>query len=115
MKRIIVLFAAFLCFGSLNAAAQMSDDQVIQYAQSALQSGKSETEIGKELLARGVTRAQAERIKNSLMSEQSASVTGQLIDSKLSTRAAAGSEIRTEKTRIRPRPRTTGSAPGTRS
>ena len=55
MKRIIVLFAALLCFGSLNAAAQMSDDQVIQYAQSALQSGKSETEIGKELLAKGVT------------------------------------------------------------
>lgn len=96
MKKIIVLFAALLCFGCLNAAAQMSDDQVIQYAQSALKSGKSETEIGKELLARGVTRAQAERIKNSLMSEQSTSVTGQLIDSKLSTRAVAGSEIRTE-------------------
>lgn len=96
MKKFIVLLAALLCFGCLNAVAQMSDDQVIQYAQSALKSGKSETEIGQELLAKGVTRAQAERIKNSLMREQSTSVTGQLIDSNLSTRAAAGSEIRTE-------------------
>lgn len=43
--------------------AQMSDSQVIQYAKDAQKSGKSEKQIATELAARGVTREQAERIK----------------------------------------------------
>lgn len=48
---------------SLSVHAQMSDEQVVKYVKEAYASGKGEQEIGSELLSRGVTRAQMERIK----------------------------------------------------
>lgn len=48
---------------SLSVHAQMNDEQVIQYVKEAYAAGKSEQEMGRELLSRGVTRAQMERIK----------------------------------------------------
>lgn len=45
------------------ANAQMSDDAVIKYVESGMARGKSQNELIKELAARGVTRAQAERLK----------------------------------------------------
>lgn len=53
----------FLLAGSLSAQAQMSDEAVVRYALSARQAGKSDQQIGRELLARGVTPEQAERLK----------------------------------------------------
>ncbi len=44
-------------------ASAMTDQEVINYIKSAMAAGKSEQQIGKELLARGVTPEQAERIK----------------------------------------------------
>lgn len=49
---------------SLSANAQMSDEAVKNYVKMGLDSGKSQQDIAKELAARGVTREQAERIKN---------------------------------------------------
>lgn len=62
MKRLLLSF--LISLASVAAAyAQMSDEQVVEYVKSGVASGKSQTQIGKELLARGVTQAQAERIK----------------------------------------------------
>lgn len=62
MKRL--LLSILISLSTIAAAyAQMSDDQVVEYVKSGVASGKSQTQIGKELLARGVTQAQAERIK----------------------------------------------------
>ena len=47
--------------GSLQA--QMTDDQVVEYVKSGMSAGKGETQIGRELLSRGVTKAQMERLK----------------------------------------------------
>ena len=47
-------------------SAQMTDEQVVDYVKSAAESGKSESTISKELLAKGVTMEQAERIKAKL-------------------------------------------------
>ena len=58
-----VLFAIACMLVSLSVHAQMSDEQVVQYVKEAYASGKGEQEIGSELLSRGVTRAQMERIK----------------------------------------------------
>ena len=59
MRRIFLsLFMAV----SLLAAA-MTDDQVIAYIKSAAAAGKSDKQIGEELMAKGVTPEQAERIK----------------------------------------------------
>ncbi|MDE5876196.1 MAG: SLBB domain-containing protein [Muribaculaceae bacterium] len=47
----------------------MTDQEVINYIKSAMAAGKSEQQIGKELLARGVTPEQAERIKAQVESQ----------------------------------------------
>ena len=58
---IFITFA--LALASQPAGAQMSDDAVIAYVKSGMATGKSQTDMAKELAARGVTKAQAERIK----------------------------------------------------
>ena len=64
MNRIfcILLLSGFL-LSDMSTYAQMSDESVVQYALEGRRSGKSEQQIGKELLARGVTPAQVERLK----------------------------------------------------
>lgn len=61
MKKIIAL--ALLFSATAMSFAQMSDDQVVQFAKRAYAAGKSQTEIAAELAARGVTMAQVERIR----------------------------------------------------
>ena len=58
----ILLFSGFL-FSGISSYAQMSDEAVVKYALEGRQSGKSDQQIGKELLARGVTPEQVERLK----------------------------------------------------
>ena len=45
------------------AYAQMSDDAVAKYVLEARRSGKSDRQIGQELMARGVSASQVERLK----------------------------------------------------
>lgn len=64
MKKLISLFVFSLVLTTVNVWAQaMSDDQVVEYVKTATASGKSQKQIMTELAAKGVTRAQAERIK----------------------------------------------------
>ena len=48
---------------SVAAQAQMSDEQVVSFVKSKKAAGEGDQEIGRELVSRGVTRAQLERIK----------------------------------------------------
>ena len=64
MKRIwILFFFALLAAGGANAQA-MSDDEVISYVKNAVNQGKSQQTIYKELVARGVSTSQLQRIKD---------------------------------------------------
>jgi protein involved in polysaccharide export with SLBB domain len=63
MKRLILYFFAFLISTSL-LFAQMSDDQVVSYVKSEMDKGTSQQAIATELLKRGVSQAQMERIKD---------------------------------------------------
>ena len=64
MKRLISLFVFSLLLTTVNIWAQsMSDSQVVEYVKNATAAGKSQKQIMTELAAKGVTRAQAERIK----------------------------------------------------
>ncbi len=63
MKRIITILAIALGVAVGSAYAQMTDEQVIEYTKSAVASGKGQNQIARELLVRGVTPDQAERIK----------------------------------------------------
>ncbi len=51
-------------------ASAMSDQQVIDYIKSQTAAGKTYQQIGKELMAKGVTPEQAKRIKSQLEAEQ---------------------------------------------
>ena len=70
MKKFALLAAILLCSMSLASYAQMTDAQVVEYVKSAMAAGKSQDQIGKELLARGVTREQAERIRTNYEAQQ---------------------------------------------
>lgn len=76
MKKILTMAAVLLCLSSLVSYAQMTDDQVIEYVKNATSSGKSQEQIGRELLARGVTQEQAERIKNRVQGQQAGAQEG---------------------------------------
>ena len=65
-----VIVAIALSLVCVPAGAQMSDDAVIAYVKSGMASGRSQTDMAKELAARGVTKAQAERIKAKYEEEQ---------------------------------------------
>lgn len=59
---LLIALVAMVAFVT-PAKAQMSDEAVISYVESGMAAGKSQTDMAKELAARGVTKAQAERIK----------------------------------------------------
>ena len=64
MKRFCILFFfALLAAGGANAQA-MSDDEVMSYVKNAASQGKSQQTIYKELVARGVSTSQLQRIKD---------------------------------------------------
>ena len=57
VRLFLLVFLLAAPFGT--AYCQMSDEAVVKYALEGRQSGKSDQQIGKELLARGVTPEQA--------------------------------------------------------
>ena len=66
MRKSILSFMLLLCLGfggSVSAQSQMTDQQVLEYAMEGLKAGKDQRVIASELARRGVTRAQAERVK----------------------------------------------------
>ena len=70
MKKFALIAAVLFCSMSLASYAQMTDEQVIEYVKTATATGKSQDEISKELLLRGVTQEQAERIKARVQAQQ---------------------------------------------
>ena len=61
-----MLFFIFTMLGPVQTFAQMTDDAVIEYVKDGLANGKSQNELMKELLASGVTKEQAQRIKQAM-------------------------------------------------
>lgn len=70
MRRFIALFFLIFTLGGVAFAQQMSDDQVVQYVKNAQQLGKSQKQITTELMRRGVTREQVERIQKKYEGQQ---------------------------------------------
>ena len=71
MKKLLSLLAfSFLLSAGEVWAQSMTDDQVVEYVKSATEAGKSQKQIMTELAARGVNRAQAERIKKRYEEQQ---------------------------------------------
>ena len=57
-----MMLVAFLTVGALSAYAQMSDEQIITYITEGISAGKTERQIGTELMAKGVTSSQLTRL-----------------------------------------------------
>lgn len=66
--RTAIVIAAVIT--SLSAWAKMTDQQVIEYIKRQSAIGKTEQQIGKELLAKGVTKEQVERLKEQYASDE---------------------------------------------
>ena len=79
MRRQFVRLALclFLLGGSVAyAQSGMTDNQVIEYVQQALQQGKDQQTIAMELLAKGATQEQLLRLKSMYSGSTGASTSG---------------------------------------
>ena len=66
----ILMFALFaLCSTAVWAQSAMSDDQVMTYVKESVEAGKSQKVIAQELVLKGVTRAQLERVRKKYEAE----------------------------------------------
>lgn len=75
MKKLFSLFVFSLLISTGVWAQSLSDDQVVEYVKTATEAGKSQKQIMTELVAKGVTRAQAERIKKRYEEQQASEQT----------------------------------------
>ena len=64
MKRILILFSFVLLVAGVANAQAMSDEEVISYVKNGVNQGKSQQALYKELVARGVSTSQMQRIKD---------------------------------------------------
>ena len=61
-RKIAILLCAALFLAMQSANAQLSDSQILQYIAEGAAAGKTERQIGNELLTRGVTVQQAQQL-----------------------------------------------------
>lgn len=66
---LITLLAMAFAFAPAYAVSTMTDRQVLEYVKKGMASGKSQKDLLTELAARGVDRAQAERVKKLYQAE----------------------------------------------
>lgn len=92
VEKVRLFLLAFLLAAPFGTAyCQMSDEAVVKYALEGRQSGKSDQQIGKELLASGVTPEQVERLKQKYE------------DSRTSSETVASDQVISGQRRERPR------------
>ena len=72
-----ISFLALLCLFLgliLPVRAQMTDDQIMQYVQEGMMAGKGQAQIGRELLMKGVTKSQIERLRQQYGSDSNSNL-----------------------------------------
>ena len=74
MKRIFILFSVALLVAGGAFAQAMSDDEVVAYVKSGLAQGKQKKTIYNELMVKGVSTTQLQRIKDKYEQQQSNAV-----------------------------------------
>lgn len=63
MKKLRFILLSMLCLGAMGVSAQMSDQQIVDYVKSSASAGKGEKQIATELVAKGVSMQQLERLR----------------------------------------------------
>ena len=87
MNRLLLLFV-FILGSGVAFAQQMNDDQVVEYVMSAQEKGSSQQQIAAELMRRGVTMDQINRIKRKMNSQEKTGV-GNTLNEKSRMRTAS--------------------------
>lgn len=90
MNRFVMLLCIFLSVQIVNAQ-KMSDDKVVEYVLEAQERGENQQQIAKDLLRKGVTMEQINRIKRKMEVQKSSNV-GNTLPDKLRTRTAPKKE-----------------------
>ena len=85
-RRLLFAMFAILC-ASYMSAQKMTDDQVLEYVMSAQQKGADQQQIASDLMRRGVTMEQVNRIRRQ-METQKGSGLGNSLDAKTRIRTA---------------------------
>ena len=70
MKRVLFFIFLSLLTSSIANAQAMSDDVVVEYVKSGVRQGKSQQQLYKELMLKGVTTTQLQRIKDKYEQEK---------------------------------------------
>ena len=86
MKKFTILLL-LLCCAQYLSAQKMTDDQVVEYVMTAQEKGMSQQDIAKDLLRRGVSMDQVNRIKRK-MESQNKNGMGATLTEKMRTRTA---------------------------
>ena len=74
MKRVLFFIFLSLLTSSIANAQAMSDDAVVEYVKSGVRQGKSQQQLYKELMLKGVTTTQLQRIKDKYEQEKNQAV-----------------------------------------
>jgi len=86
MKKFTILLL-LLCCAQYLSAQKMTDDQVVEYVMTAQEKGMSQQDIAKDLLRRGVSMDQVNRIKRKMKSQNKNGM-GSTLTEKMRTRTA---------------------------
>ena len=87
-KRFLMIMFSLLCV-AYTQAQKMTDDQVIEYVMTAQEKGASQQDIAKDLLRKGVTMDQVNRIKRKMDSQEKTGMGSSLTEKKRTRTAPA--------------------------
>lgn len=88
MKKFSLLLFFLLCVGVVSAQ-KMTDDQVIEYVMAAQEKGESQQQIAKDLLRKGVTMDQVNRIKRKMENRETTGVGATMTERERTRKAPA--------------------------
>ena len=106
MKKTIIFILSTLFLSSALAFAQMTDSQVVDYVKSGMAAGKSQEQMARELVARGVTREQLERLKEQYSDSSAGSSGTAAVQTDTNPRQALGQITQTGSQSAEQAPRT---------
>lgn len=81
MRKLPILVLFLFCV-QIASAQKMSDDQVIEYVMEAQEKGDSQQQIAKDLLRRGVTMDQVNRIKRKMENQKTSGIGASMTEKK---------------------------------
>ena len=96
-KKLILVLSALLWLGTGYASAQMTDEAIVSYIAQGISAGKSEAQVGSELISKGISASQIRRLMNLYQSGgMGSTIPGMAQASKLDESRSARETVMTE-------------------